>query len=196
MMRPIRWGILGCGRIAGKFTADLKLVDGAVLHAAASTDLTRAQEFARTHGFRHAFGSYRELCESEVDVIYVATPHGLHHSHVRLCLEYGKAVLCEKAFTLNLRQLDELITLARARNIFMMEAFWTRFTPQYMKARQLAESGAIGQIKMVSADFGFRAPVPLAQRLFDPQLGGGALLDIGIYPVLDRKSTRLNSSHT
>lgn len=182
-MKPIRWGILGCGKIARKFSSDLVLVDGAVLHAAASTNIGRAREFARVQGFVHALGSYRELCESDVDVIYVATPHGLHHEHVRLCLEHGKPVLCEKAFTLNLKQLDELIGLARERKVFMMEAFWTRFTPQFMKVRQLVDAGAIGTIGMISADFGFRAPVPLAQRLYDPLLGGGALLDIGIYPV-------------
>ena len=182
-MNPIRWGILGCGKIANKFAADLKLVDGALLHAAASTDNVRARTFAATHGFTHAFGSYVELCASDVDVIYVATPHGLHHEHVRLCLEHGKAVLCEKAFTLNSRQLDDLIGLARERKVFLMEAFWTRFIPQFLRMRQVVDAGTIGEVKMISADFGFKAPVPAAPRLYEPSLGGGALLDIGIYPV-------------
>ncbi len=182
-MKPIRWGILGCGKIANKFAADLRLVDGAVLHAAASTDPGRARAFAAAHGFTHAFGSYFELCASDVDVIYVATPHGLHHEHVRLCLQHGKAVLCEKAFTLNSCQLDDLIGLARERKVFLMEAFWTRFIPQFLRMRQVVDAGTIGEIKMISADFGFKAPVPAAPRLYEPSLGGGALLDIGIYPV-------------
>lgn len=182
-MKPVRWGILGCGKIANKFAADLKLVDGAVLYAAASTDVSRARAFASVHGFSHAFGSYAELCQSDVDVIYVATPHGLHHEHVLLCLNHGKPVLCEKAFTLNLRQLDELIHLARSKKVFLMEAFWTRFIPQYIRMRQVIESGLIGDIRMISADFGFKASDPPAPRLYEPSLGGGALLDIGIYPV-------------
>ena len=182
-MKPVRWGILGCGKIANKFAVDLKLVDGAVLYAAASTDVSRARSFASTHGAAHAFGSYSELCASDVDVIYVATPHGLHHGHVLLCLDHGKPVLCEKAFTLNLRQLDELISLAGNKKVFMMEAFWTRFIPQYIRMRQVVESGLIGDIKMISADFGFKAADPPAPRLYEPSLGGGALLDIGIYPV-------------
>ena len=182
-MKKIKWGILGCGKIAGKFSSDLKLVEGAELFAVASTDAERANAFARQYGFLEAFNSYTKLCESDVDVIYVATPHGFHHDHVMLCLRHGKAVLCEKAFALNLPQLIELTDYARASSIFLMEAFWTRFLPQYCELLEIIRSGRIGEIRMITADFGFKATEPPARRLYDPLLGGGALLDIGIYPV-------------
>jgi len=182
-MKKIKWGILGCGKIAGKFSSDLKLVEGAELFAVASTDAERATAFARQYGFLHAFDSYAKLCQSDVDVIYVATPHGFHHEHVMLCLRHRKAVLCEKAFALNLPQLIELTDYARASSIFLMEAFWTRFLPQYSELLEIIRSGRIGEIRMVTADFGFKAAEPPARRLYDPILGGGALLDIGIYPV-------------
>lgn len=182
-MKKIKWGILGCGKIAGKFSSDLKLVAGAELFAVASTDSDRASAFAKQHGFLHAFDSYQKLCESEADVIYVATPHGFHYEHVMLCLRHGKAVLCEKAFALNLTQLNRMTALAKTSSVFLMEAFWTRFLPQYIKMLDIIKSGTIGEIKMITADFGFKAPEPPARRLYDPALGGGALLDIGIYPV-------------
>lgn len=182
-MKKIRWGILGCGKIARKFASDLSLVEGAECYAVASTDSSRALDFAQTFGFQQAFDSYQKLVESEVDVIYIATPHGFHYEHVLLCLKNKKAVLCEKAFALNLTQLKEMVALARANKVFLMEAFWTRFLPQYLKAKELIDSGSIGAITMISADFGFKASDPPAQRLYDPRLGGGALLDIGIYPV-------------
>jgi predicted dehydrogenase len=182
-MRAINWGILGCGKIAHKFASDLKLVDGAVLFAAGSTDSIRAKNFSEQYGFKYAFDSYETLCKSDVDVIYVATPHGFHFEHVQLCLSHQKAVLCEKAFTLNLRQTEELIRFAREKGVFLMEAFWTKFIPQYKQVVQMIESGVIGEIKMITADFGFKSPEPKPQRLYDPVLGGGALLDIGIYPV-------------
>ena len=182
-MREIKWGILGCGKIAHKFASDLKLVDGAVLYAAGSTDATRAKIFSEQYGFLHAFDSYEALCKSDVDVIYVATPHGFHFEHVQLCLNHHKAVLCEKAFTLNLRQTEQLISLSREKNVFLMEAFWTKFVPQYRQVVQMIQDGVIGEIKMITADFGFKSPEPKPQRLYDPVLGGGALLDIGIYPV-------------
>jgi predicted dehydrogenase len=116
-------------------------------------------------------------------VIYVATPHGFHHEHVMLCLTNGKAVLCEKAFALNTNQVKKMVALARVKKVFLMEAFWTKFIPQFQKVRSMIAQGDIGEIRLIQADFGFNAPSPLAQRLYDPALGGGSLLDIGIYPV-------------
>lgn len=182
-MKQVKWGILGCGKIASKFASDLDLVVGAEKYAAASLDKSRAHSFAEKFGFTRHFDSYEALVQSDVDVIYVATPHGFHFQHVKLCLQHGKSVLCEKAFTLNAKQLEHLINLARQKNVFLMEAFWTKFLPHYRKTYDLITQGALGAIHTVSADFGFKSPEPKPQRLYDPKLGGGSLLDIGIYPV-------------
>ena len=183
-MQKIRWGILGCGKIANKFAADLRLVKDAELVAVAARDETRARDFASTYHARYAFNNYEALVAcSDVDVIYIATPHGLHHDHALLCLRHGKAVLCEKALGLNLRQVRSMIDESKRSGVFLMEAFWTKFLPQYNKVLSLISEGAIGEIRLIHADFGFRAPDPPAQRLYDPALGGGSLLDIGIYPV-------------
>lgn len=180
----IRWGILGCGKIASKFASDLKLVDDALLMAVASRDQKKRETFTRNYGASFSFDTYEALASSnQVDVIYVATPHGFHYEHVMLCLRHKKAVLCEKALALNLRQATEMIELAQQQGVFLMEAFWTKFLPQYKVITELIPAGEIGEVKMIQADFGFRAAVPLAQRLYDPALGGGSLLDIGIYPV-------------
>jgi predicted dehydrogenase len=183
MSKVIRWGILGCGKIAAKFAADLRLVKEAELVAVASRDEQRAKDFAALYGAPSVFTAYEDLCKSAVDVIYVATPHGFHHKHVMLCLDHKKAVLCEKAFALNYREAAEMINTAREGKVFIMEAFWSKFLPQYKKVIELLNAGVIGEVKWLQADFGFRAPEPAPQRLYDPILGGGALLDIGIYPV-------------
>jgi predicted dehydrogenase len=184
MTEKIRWGILGCGKIANKFASDLKLVEDAELMAIGSRDTAKAKEFASQHNARHIFNTYEALVSSPlVDVIYVATPHGFHHQHVMLCLEHKKAVLCEKAFALNLRQVKEMVAQAKTQKVFLMEAFWTKFLPQYEEVMRIIKSEEIGEVKFIQADFGFKAPEPLPQRLYDPILGGGSLLDIGIYPV-------------
>jgi len=183
-MQKIRWGILGCGKIARKFASDLKLVKDASLVAVASRDDQRAKEFSKTYNAEIAFNSYEALVSSDkIDAIYIATPHGLHREHALLCLNHKKAVLCEKALALNSRQVKEMIEAARVNKVFLMEAFWTKFLPQYQKVSELVNRGAIGKLKLIQADFGFRAEQPTPQRLYDPKLGGGALLDIGIYPV-------------
>ncbi|HEX6889823.1 MAG TPA: Gfo/Idh/MocA family oxidoreductase [Chryseolinea sp.] len=183
-MQKIRWGILGCGKIARKFASDLKLVKDASLVAVASRDEERAKEFSKTYHAELAFNSYDALVSSDkIDAIYIATPHGLHHEHALLCLKNKKAVLCEKALALNVRQVTEMIETSRVHKVFLMEAFWTKFLPQFQKVNDLINQGAIGKLKLIQADFGFRAEQPTPQRLFDPKLGGGALLDIGIYPV-------------
>lgn len=189
MPRTIRWGILGCGKIARKFASDLRLVGDAELTAVASRSGNKLSDFAAEFSPAFSFNSYEELVAcKDVDVIYVATPHGFHYEHVMLCLSAGKAVLCEKAFALNLAQAREMIEFARQEKVFVMEAFWTKFLPQYQEVMRILESGTIGDVKMIQADFGFRASDTPAQRLYDPLLGGGSLLDIGIYPVFMAQS--------
>ena len=184
MSKKIRWGILGAGKIANKFAADLALVEGAELTAVASLDQSRGNEFAKKFNIPTYFDSYEKLVTSpDIDVIYIATPHGFHHEHAMLCLNHRKAVLCEKAFALNSYQLKEMVSLSKIKKVFLMEAFWTKFIPQYIKIKELIDRGDIGEIKLIQADFGFKASSPPAQRLIDPELGGGSLLDIGIYPV-------------
>lgn len=180
----VRWGILGCGNIAHKFAAGLQAVDHATCYAAASRSIERAASFAERHRFERAYGSYRELVEDpDLDIVYIATPHTYHYAHARLCLEHGKAVLCEKPFTMNRGQLDHLVSLARERGLFMMEALWSRFLPGILRVKELLEDGLLGRIVGMDADFGIRAPYDPKSRLYDPYLGGGALLDIGIYPI-------------
>ncbi len=183
-MKKIRWGILGCGRIARKFAADLRLVDDAELIAVGARELSTAAAFASDFPSKHIHGSYEALVsDHEVDVIYVATPHALHHQHVMLCLKHKKAVLCEKAFAINYRQAKEMIEYAKAQNTFIMEAFWTRLLPHYLKMKDMIADGKIGSIKYINAEFGFKPTPPFPPRLYDPSLGGGALLDIGVYPI-------------
>src|SRR5687767_13819388 len=183
MSEKIRWGILGCGKIAGKFAADLALVDDAELIAIASRDSVKGKAFREKFKARLFFDTYESMASSEhVDVIYIATPHGFHFEHTMLCLQHKKAVLCEKAFGLNTRQVTDMVNFAHRQEVFLMEAFWTKFLPQYKKIIEIIVSGEIGEIKLIQADFGFLAPEPLGQRLYDPVLGGGSLLDIGLYP--------------
>ena len=183
-MKTVRWGILACGKIAKKFAADLKLVGDGELVAIASRDIERAKQFAQEYPAKHIFGTYEELVNcDEVDAIYVASPHSHHHEHTMLCLKHGKAVLCEKAFAINQHQAKEMIDLAREKKVFLMEALWTRFLPHYLKVREMIEEGKLGELKGVLANFGFKPPEPVSPRLFEPSLGGGSLLDIGIYPV-------------
>lgn len=181
MTKSIRWGILGCGKIARKFAADLKWVRQAELAFVAARDKNTAKAFAGETAAAQS-GSYEELVlHPDVDVIYIATPHGLHYEHAKLCLEHGKSVLCEKAFTMNYRQANELVELARTRRLFLMEAFWTKFLPHYRKATELLLN--LGSIRYLYAEFGFKPSPPVAPRIYDPALGGGSLLDIGVYPV-------------
>jgi predicted dehydrogenase len=183
-MEIIRWGILGCGRIARKFAADLALVSGARLTAVGARKLENALAFANEFPASHVYGSYEGLVsDSELDVIYIASPHALHHEHTLLCLNHGKAVLCEKAFALNQRQVQEMVALARGKKVFLMEAIWTKFLPHFQKLKELIAAGELGDIRSMQSSFGFIPQPPVPPRLFDPILGGGSLLDIGIYNV-------------
>ncbi len=181
---PIRWGILGTGRIARKFAAGLNLLPDAVLHAVGSRNDGVAKAFAAEFGARCAYGSYSALVEdADVDIVYVATPHVMHAENMLLALDAGKAVLCEKPFTINAEQAEKLIQSARAHGLFLMEAMWTRFVPAVVQLRRLLENREIGDVRFVSADFGFRSAFPPEHRIHNRALGGGALLDVGIYPV-------------
>lgn len=180
----IRWGILGCGRIARKFASDLKLVDDAILVACGARNAASADAFANEFSVRNKHYSYEALvADNEVDVIYVATPHSHHHEHTLLCINNGKAVLCEKAFAINYKQAKEMIDAARNKNVFLMEAVWTKFLQPYNKVKEMIDAGMLGEVKSMLVNFGFRPPADAPQRLLDPALGGGTMLDIGIYNV-------------
>jgi predicted dehydrogenase len=184
MTQLIRWGILGCGRIARKFAADLRHVPDAKLVAVGSRNRVSADEFADEFRVRDRHGSYEELtANAGVDVIYIATPHAFHYEHTLLCLYHQKAVLCEKAFAINSKQAREMIETARNKKIFLMEALWTKFLPHYNLLLQMIGEGKIGRIRSMLLNFGFIPAPPVPKRLFDPALGGGTLLDIGIYNV-------------
>lgn len=183
-MSVIKWGIIGIGKIAEKFTQDLATVAGCKLYAVASSNLERAQAFAVKHNAEFAYGSYEEIFNApDLDVVYIATPHVTHAYCTKLCLEKQVAVLCEKPFAMDETEVRSMIEAAKKNDTFLMEAMWTRFLPTTLKTLELIESGAIGEIKTVHADFGFKADFEPERRLFNPKLGGGALLDIGIYPA-------------
>jgi len=184
MDKIIRWGILGTGKIARAFATALRDVPDVELAAVASRSLDSATEFAREYGAKRAHGDYQALADDDgVDVIYIATPHAMHHENAIMCLEGGKALLVEKAFTLNRREAQEIIDLARERNLFVMEAMWTRFQPAMREAKCMIDMGEIGNVRNLQADFGFPADAGPEHRLFNPVLGGGSLLDLGIYPL-------------
>lgn len=180
----INWGILGTGWVAQRFAQDLATVPGARLVALASRSLERAQEFALRVGRPHAYGSYRELVEDPaVHVVYIATPHSRHRDDCLMALEAGKAVLCEKPFTVNASQAREVRAVARRLGLFCMEAMWMRFVPAMSELRRIVGSGRVGEVQFLSADFGVPTDRDPANRFFNPSLGGGALLDRGIYAL-------------
>lgn len=182
--RIIKWGILGCGRIAHKFAQGLAVLPEAQLWAAGSRSLEKSMEFIQTHGAAHAYGSYEELlADPQVEVVYVATPHNFHYEQVKQCFAAGKHVLCEKPLTINAVQAEELIAIAEEKGLFFMEAMWTRFLPATERVRKWLRKGTIGEVRMLTADFGFRAEWNPESRTFNPDLAGGAMLDIGIYPI-------------
>jgi predicted dehydrogenase len=180
----IGWGILATGWIAGRFTEDLVTLSDARAVAVGSRSLDAAQAFAGTFDIPKAYGSWPELAEDpDVDVVYVATPHSAHHAAAKLCLEAGKAVLCEKPFTLDLPTTQDLVDTARARDLFLMEAMWMRTNPAILRIQELIADGAIGEVTHVQADFGVQGPFGPEHRMRAPELGGGALLDLGVYPL-------------
>lgn len=181
---PVRWGILATGGIAASFTANLLDMPDAEVVAVASRSDASAKAFAERFGITRAYGEWAALAEDkDIDVVYVATPHASHRTAAGLCLESGRAVLCEKAFTLNAREASELVTLARRRGVFLMEAMWMYCHPLIRRMKALVDDGAIGEVRTVQADFGLAGPFPPSHRLRDPAQGGGSLLDLGVYPV-------------
>lgn len=184
MTQPIRWGILGTGSIATSFATGLQSLEDATAVAVGSRTQTSADTFADKFDIVRRHSSYEALAEdSEVDAIYIATPHSYHMDNSLLCMEAGKAVLCEKPFTINTSEAERVVHRARSSGTFVMEAMWTRFLPTMVQVRSWLSQGAIGEVRMLSADFGFRTEVNPDGRLFNLALGGGGLLDVGIYPV-------------
>lgn len=183
-MQTVHWGIVGPGKIAHRFAKALRCVDGAVLTAVGSRAESRARDFAEIFDVPHTFGSYTELAAStDVDAVYIATPHPHHVAPARDCLKHGKAVLCEKPFTVNARELQSLINLSRAKNILLMEGMWTRFLPIMKVVREWIDDGRIGKPRIVQADFGYRGGWNPESRMLNPSLAGGSLLDVGVYPI-------------
>ncbi|NBC58192.1 MAG: Gfo/Idh/MocA family oxidoreductase [Bacteroidetes bacterium] len=183
-MKTYHWGILGLGKIAHQFAKDLQTVPNAKLYAVGSRTQNKADEFAQKYQAPKAYGSYDTLIQDEnVDVIYVATPHVFHKANTIAVLKSGKAVLCEKAFGMNLSEVEEMIEVAQQNNVFLMEALWTNFMPTIKTLKKYQKNNTFGKIKSLQAEFCFKAPFDPDKRLFNPELGGGALLDIGIYPV-------------
>lgn len=185
MENKLRWGILGPGKIARSFADDLQLVKGSVLTAVASRSAEKAEAFRKEYGADIAYGSYEELYRSDkVDVIYIATPHTYHASQAISAMEHGKHVLCEKPMGVNATEVRQMIASAEKNGVFLMEALWSRFNPSIRKVKELADQGALGQIRYLQADFAFYAlDRDPRGRLLNPELAGGSLLDIGIYPV-------------
>ncbi|MFE7551496.1 Gfo/Idh/MocA family protein [Streptomyces gardneri] len=184
MSDTVRWGILATGGIAERFTTDLLTLDGAEVVAVASRTEASAKAFADRFGIPRAYGEWAGLfADEDVDVVYVATPHHAHREAAGLALEAGKAVLCEKALTLNAREAEELVTLSRDRGLFLMEAMWMYCNPLVRRLAELVRDGAVGEVRTVQADFGLQGPFAADHRLRDPAVGGGALLDLGVYPV-------------
>jgi predicted dehydrogenase len=183
-MKLARWGILGTGAIAGKFAEALGGVPGAQLHAVGSRSREGADAFARAFGVPRPYASYEELVrDPEVDVIYVATPNTAHKDHSVLALEHGKAVLCEKPFTIDAAEARVVVETARRTGRFCMEGMWTRFTPLVRELVSTVRGGAIGDVRMVTASLGFPFVFDAKHRVFDPALGGGAMLDLGVYAL-------------
>ena len=184
MDKTIRWGILGCGNIANKFAADLQMVSGSTLRAVAAQDLGRAKNFAKKYKAEKAHRNYTALVnDPDLDVVYVATTHNFHYEHAALCLAGNKAVLCEKPICVNAQEAQKLVELSRKKNIFLMEAMWTRFLPAVIRLKKDIESGIIGTPQLIQADFGITKPAESGSRFYEKNLAAGALLDLGIYTI-------------
>jgi predicted dehydrogenase len=182
--KKIRWGIIGLGNIANKFAADLASVENVELVAVASRNRQRADEFALRHNSKKAYDSYEKLVkDAEVDAVYIATPHSFHKEHAILCLQNKKAVLCEKPFAMNLEEVIEMVAVSRENNVLLMEALWTIFLPHFTYVLDIVKSEKFGKLKNLEADFGFYRDFDETSRLFKKEVGGGSLLDIGIYPI-------------
>ena len=188
--KNIRWGIIGLGKIANKFATDLVTIENIELVAVASRSQQNADEFAAKYNCKKAYNSYLALVnDPEVDAVYIATPHVFHKEHAILCLQHKKAVLCEKPFAMNLQEVTEMIAVAKENNVLLMEALWTFFLPHFIYVLEMVKSDKYGKLKEVEADFGFKSKYDVESRLLKKEIGGGSLLDIGIYPIFAALAT-------
>lgn len=185
-MENIRMGIVGPGRIVRRVMKDFHKAKGIELVAVASRSLERAQEAAKEYGAKYAFGSYEELAKcGEIDLVYIATPHNFHCGQAVLMMEHGKHIICEKPITISEAETRTMVECARKNGVFLMEAMWTRFFPAMQRMRKLIEDGAIGEVKHIYGVFSSSVETPdPTDRVFDPGLAGGAMLDIGVYPLM------------
>ena len=184
MSKKIGWGIIGLGKIANTFAADLLLSENSVLHAVASRDIKKAKAFSKKYHSVKYYDSYQSLAnDPKIDIVYIATPHALHFDNTIMCLKSGKSVLCEKPMGMNRQQVKKMQDEAKSRKLFLMEGLWTRFIPATEKLLEIFEKKELGNLLAVKADFGFKADFDPKSRVFNKKLGAGSLLDIGIYPV-------------
>lgn len=183
-MSKIKWGILGTGNIAHAFASDFKAVESGELAAVASRNRVRAKDFAAEYGIEKTYEGYKNLAQDdEIDIIYIATPHDSHYRNIMLCLKNNTSVFCEKPLTVNQHQANQAVELAAEKDLVLLEAMWTYYLPAIKKVKEWIAEEQIGEIKMIEADFGFRNEINPESRLFNPELAGGALLDVGIYPI-------------
>ncbi len=188
--KTIKWGIIGLGNIAHKFAEDLATVENAELVAVASRSQEKADKFALKYNSKKAYASYSDLAnDAEVDAVYIATPHSFHKENAILCLQNKKAVLCEKPFAMNLQEVEEMIAVARENNVLLMEALWTYFLPHYTYVLESLKNEKFGKVLKLEADFGFSSTFDNESRLFKKEVGGGSLLDIGVYTIFAALST-------
>lgn len=184
MSNTTNWGIMATGKIAHTFAKAVNAAEGAVLYACASRNAKKAEDFGKLYGAEQCYSSYEELAaDPNVDIVYVASPMSCHYEDVKLCFEHGKNVLCEKSITMNSEQLAELVKTARKKDLFFMEAMWTKCLPSFRKAKEWVRTGKIGEIRAIRADFSNPVDFDPEDRLFRPELGGGALLDLAVYPI-------------
>ncbi len=181
-MEAIKVGYIGAGNISAVMANTINKMETAVNYCVAARDLKRAEEFKNQYGFEKAYGSYEEMLEDkEVELIYVATPHSHHAEHIKMCINHGKAVLCEKAFTANAKEAEEVLNLAKEKKVLVSEAIWTRYMPSRQMISDLIEKGTIGDVIYLTANLGYK--IEQVKRLTDPALAGGALLDVGVYTI-------------
>lgn len=185
-MKTYRWGILGTGNIARKFARSLGLLGNVNLYSVGSRDRDRADSFAHEFGFAKSFGSYEAfLSDRDLDVVYISSPHSHHLEHTMLALKHGKHVICEKPMSLNADEVKVMAREAKSRKLFLMEALWPPFQPSYLKAEEIFKEESLGKLKHIRGKFAFNAPYDPQRRTYNIELGGGSLLDIGIYPIMD-----------
>lgn len=192
MQKPkiINWGIIGLGKIAHKFAQDLIKDENSQLYAVASRSQDKADDFSKAYNALKTYNDYEALAKDpDIDAVYIATPHSFHNAHTILCLNHKKAVLCEKPFAMDSNQVEEMIATAKANNTLLMEAMWTYFLPHYQFVLKHIQKETFGKITKIEADFGFKPELDMTSRVFKKSLGGGSLLDIGIYPIFTALST-------